>query len=625
MHRLAFVCLVLVACHDSSEHSCNTVTDCPGDPTCTAITCEHRVCHYNNYSSQSSSPLNEPGDCKHIICDGNGGYLIAVAMTDLPATSASCQLAQCSSDGTPTVSQAPAGTSCGAGLVCSDAGACVGCNSPHDCPGTDTQCSTRTCDNATCGRMDPPAGTKVATGQTKGDCKSLECDGNGGILTVNDDTDVPVNTSLCVSKTCTNGSLVTANQPQGTMCGTSLVCNANGICGECELPTDCPGAGTPSACHTFTCTTHVCGTTNAADGTVCADSSDVTRCRAGACVTTFAVVKAGDGTTALSTASAQVQIEERYLTDGALVAETGNPIAMPTTVSGTNDACTIAGLFGTEPPVEGFLARSGDEHYVTLACYNAAPLSFSIASTMASATNRVVARIDAMRAVDTSTHLPASFSGGAVRAATTSDGNEIWVVGSESGSTTGGAWYTTLGADTGTQLTDAPSTMHVVKTFGSQLYGSSDAAHGFPNVFTIGSGEPTTAPQTCTALPGLPTGSGPTNEPLDFALVTVGATETLYIADSRSAASSGGIEKWTSDGTTWHLISTFDGLASGVGMYSLTAYVSGTSVIILAVSNTAAGNVVVSYTDDGASTPAPTTLATAPANTGYRGIALSPH
>jgi hypothetical protein len=684
---------MLAACEDEQRIVCGTVADCPGDPTCVDIQCTGHICKFNDYPDQSSSPANVTGDCKQIVCDGHGGFYVNVDMTDLPTASGQCQLASCSAEGKPSVGPAQAGTSCGTGLFCDNGGACVGCLTPLQCPGTDTECHARTCVNGTCGMTNAAAGTLLVNGNPKGDCHQVECDGSGGTMTVVDDTDKPAN----VCKFCSTGTIT--NRASGFSCGTSsapLVCDGNGTCGQCNQASDCPGASSDTDCNFHTCNSHVCATTkppsgtptttnppqvagdcheiqcngnggllsptpidNAdvpndnnsctsdtctsgvaantvlTDGTVCADSgSPGTRCRTGVCVPAFSVVRAGDGTNALSSSSAQLQIEERFASDGALVAgaETTNPISLPIAASGSTQACTNAGLAGGGagmPPLEGFLVRSVDEHYATLACYNAAPLTATISGTAASTTNRVVARLDKSQAVDTTTVLNAAFSGNSVRSAITTNGTDIWVSGSETGANgTGGAWYTTVGATGGTQITDNPTTIRVLHSQGGQLMGTSGGPTGFAYVFAIGSGEPTTAGQVCTALPGMPgtTGAGTSPNPLDYAFVTVGSTPTLYITDNRTGLNGGGIEKYTFDGTNWNYVTTFNGLPSVTpGMYAITAYVSSGNVIVLATSNTVSGNLVVSYTDDGASTPTPTTLATAPSNTGYRGISLAPH
>jgi hypothetical protein len=171
MVRLLVCVLWLAACQDEQRIVCGTVADCPGDATCTAIECAGHICKYNNYPDQSLSPLNQPGDCKQIACDGQGGFIVMVDMTDLPATSAQCELARCSADGMPSVTAAQTGTSCGSSMYCSDTGSCVECIGPLQCPGSDSACASRTCINNGCGIAYTAAGTSCGGGK--------HCDGAG--------------------------------------------------------------------------------------------------------------------------------------------------------------------------------------------------------------------------------------------------------------------------------------------------------------------------------------------------------------------------------------------------------------------------------------------------------------
>ncbi|MGE5182211.1 MAG: hypothetical protein ACM31C_09120 [Acidobacteriota bacterium] len=680
------IALSTSACDDFNGPACNTVADC-GDPTCANLVCEDNHCGIMPLPAGAMGTIQTDGDCKLAACDGKGHVVQMADDSDLPAVSGACFVATCTG-GTPSTPPAQAGTTCGQDLVCDDVGKCVGCYTAFECPGTDTECHQRTCTNEMCGVTNVSAGTKLVSGQVKGDCQVIECDGSGGTMSVADNTDKPTTTNQCISVGCSNGAPTSTPLPAGTSCGTGLVCDGNGVCGQCNAPSDCPAlAGGDTDCQSRTCTSHVCGVFEAAagtptstnppqiagdchqiqcdgsggtmtvvddtdpgsdnnsctadtcsggnqvhtalaDGTVCADPGSVgTRCLMGSCVPSVSLVLVGDGSTALSGAAAQVAIEDRY-TDGTLVAETGNPVTLPTAASGGNAACTETGSGGAGAPLEGFLTRSADEHYVLLACYDAAPGTASVLSTASSATNRIVARVDATLAADTTTRLDVAFSGNSVRSATSSDGNLIWVAGSQgSGNTSGGTWYTVHGATGGTQVESTPTTNRCVHIYGGQLYGTSGAPQGYPNVFAIGSGEPVSSGQTVTPLPGMPTGTTATNMPLDYVMLdldpSVAGLDTLYVADNRTAANGGGIQKWTFDGTSWTLATTFDGLTPG--MYALTGFASGAGAVIIAIANTASANVVVMYVDDGVSTPTPTTIATAPANKAYRGVALSPH
>ncbi|MCX6043718.1 MAG: ExeM/NucH family extracellular endonuclease [Chloroflexi bacterium] len=95
--------------------------------------------------------------------------------------------------------------------------------------------------------------------------------------------------------------------------------------------------------------------------------------------------------------------------------------------------------------------------------------------------------------------------------------------------------------------------------------------------------------------------------------------DTLYIADQTA-----GLQKYSFDGATWTARGALAGVVTG-----LTGGISGSSVTLYATSGTAAGNALVSFTDTalfnanlptGAFTP----LATAAANTVFRGVAWAP-
>ena len=228
--------------------------------------------------------------------------------------------------------------------------------------------------------------------------------------------------------------------------------------------------------------------------------------------------------------------------------------------------------------------------------------------------------------VDTSTRLNAAFDGNDIRGVTSVDGTAFWASGNGSAST-GGVHYLKLGALGSTQILAVPANARVVHVIAGQLYGSSGSG-AFVNVFTVGAGTPTVAGQTATTLNGLPVVAGPS--PYSFVLAdinpNVAGVDTLYIADDRApGVNTGGIQKWSFDGMTWKIVTTFNnGVATGVR--GLAGAVSGTVVTLLATTTEGSANTVVVFTDDQVNmNPKGTVIATAPANTVYRGIALSPN
>jgi hypothetical protein len=310
---------------------------------------------------------------------------------------------------------------------------------------------------------------------------------------------------------------------------------------------------------------------------------------------------------AASTATA-VSVEVYRATDGGLV----ETIAMPTADNGMQYALTMSGTATSE----GTLSLSTDHRFVTLAGYNAVPGTASITNSSSMTINRVVGRIDATYAVDTSTKLNNAISGGNPRGACTQDGTQFWVVGTSS---QGGLVYTTFGATSATSILATPTNIRACSTTGDQLDISS-ASGAFVGVSTVGSGLPTTAGQTATLVAASGTPQG-------FALVDAdgtGGVDTMYIAVT-SAPGSGtnavNVEKWTFASNTWTK-QTFTPTLSGanLGTVGVTAWVDGTTVHLAAVGTDGR---VFAFDDTGA-TPAVTAIVATVANTAVRGISRSP-
>ena len=339
----------------------------------------------------------------------------------------------------------------------------------------------------------------------------------------------------------------------------------------------------------------------------------------GGTATTFMVLRVGGavdagGATALTGGSTQVYLEERMISDGSLV----RVIALPTAADDAgNEPFAVQG----NSTAEGSLTRSVNGHYVVIGGYGIAPGNWADAS-VASKTSydggvpRVIARVDNSGNVDTTTQLNA-FNATNIRGVASNDGTAFWATGAANDGTP----YVVL-SSTGA-VTDLQTTLlneRVVQIFGGQVYvsASSGAYHG---VSTIGTGMPTDGGQAVTLLPGMPVDSG---SPYGFSMFdldgSVSGLDTLYIADD--TGSNAGVQKWVFDGNTWTKIATFTDKAVQ-GFRGLTAYFDGTNVILLATTGDAQS--IVKYTDDGVNTsPTGTVLATAPTNTAFRGIALSP-
>ena len=160
---------------------------------------------------------------------------------------------------------------------------------------------------------------------------------------------------------------------------------------------------------------------------------------------------------------------------------------------------------------------------------------------------------------------------------------------------------------------------------GGQLYGTSDLAP-IQNVFTVGSGAPTAATQTLSALPGMPAASG---SPYGFALFNrladVPGPDTLYVADDRAPADGGGILKWQFDGSAWSLVETLSVGSIDAGFRGVAGFASPTGVTLVATTAEPPPNRIVLIVDDGSASPTASVVATAAPDTVWRGIAPSPH
>ena len=666
------------ACNGTGQCvQCVTASTCPGQDTdCQTRTCTAGACGFSFAAAGTTTPTGQtPANCQKLNCNGSGGVVSVADNSDTPLDGNACTTDSCNA-GVPTFTPVAAGTSCGAGLVCDAAGTCLGCNTGADCPGTDTECHTRTCVANTCGVAFTAAGTATAA-QTAGDCKQNECDGSGNIVSANHNADVPSDAFQCTADTCTAGVPTFTPVASGTACSQAggTLCDATGDCVQCNAATDCPGTDTD--CHVRTCPAGTCGVVNTAAGNPTstqtasncqinqcdgagnavnvADNSDVpvdgnqctgdvctagvpsnpnlaagTACTqsggticngAGTCAaaggtpTDFLVLRVGDGVAALSSASTAGFLEHHNL-DGTTA---GTTVNLPVAVSGANKPLTFAGTSTSE----GGLSLSGDGHYVTMAGYAAAPGVAAIAGTTSAVNNRVVGRLDATliasTGLDTSTVFPAAFSAANIRSATTNDGTSFWASGSA-----GAVEYISFGGVTATQLNTTPTNIRFLHVIGGQLYGTSGSG-AFVNVFSVGTGLPTMSGQAATSFPGMPVASGPS--PYSFVLLdrnaAVAGLDTLYVADDRAVGvNTGGIQKWTFDGTTWTLIKTLT--AGAAGFRGLAGVVTGANVTLIATTTATSANAIVAFVDDGSAAPVGTVIATAPTNTVYRGIAFAP-
>jgi hypothetical protein len=225
--------------------------------------------------------------------------------------------------------------------------------------------------------------------------------------------------------------------------------------------------------------------------------------------------------------------------------------------------------------------------------------------------------------INTTTALGDYASGGSPRGAYSTDGIDIWVAGSGTGSLNG-VRFTTLGSTESTRLSTTETTLRGVHVFHGQLYVSTGAGTAF-RIGAVGDGTPTTAGPTITNLEGLPTEGSPHQFFFADLNAEIPGVDTLYVAweDAGVTKYSLAAEQWEAKGTIG---------SSGDNYRGLTGVVNGATVTLYATrkapSTTSGGGELVSIVDtsgyNGVLSGTATVLATAATNTAFRGVALAP-
>jgi plastocyanin len=184
----------------------------------------------NGVPSTTQRPLGDSCGAG-LVCNGAGACVAGCnAPSDCPGADTACSTRTCGAAHTCGVALAAFGTDCGGGLVCNGAGLC-GCSVAADCPGADTACATRQCQAQACSTSFAAAGTALAD-PTPGDCHALQCDGAGNVVSLVDDADLPVDGNVCTQDLCTGG--VPSHPPASS----ATACPG----GTCDGAGNCPTA-----------------------------------------------------------------------------------------------------------------------------------------------------------------------------------------------------------------------------------------------------------------------------------------------------------------------------------------------------------------------------------------------
>jgi Ca2+-binding RTX toxin-like protein len=303
------------------------------------------------------------------------------------------------------------------------------------------------------------------------------------------------------------------------------------------------------------------------------------------------VLRVGDGS-ALPVGNVAVSV---FLDEVTPSGELVQSIAVPATDNGANHALTASALEGGE----GLLSRSDDGRYVFFAGYDAPLGTPSLTNTLAPAVPRVIARVDASGAIDTTTAITDGYSGATIRNAHSPDGTNLWISGSTGGSPSGGIRHTTFGSSgPTTQISTAFTNIRGLTVADGQLYAAASAPASF-RLGAVGLGAPTTPGQPIVTLAGIPgIGEASTfgNSPNQFFFADlsplVPGVDTVYIADNLA-----GLCKFSFSPPAGAWIPNGSLRPGSQGLRSLAGRVEAGTVTLYAASTATENNEVVRYVD----------------------------
>ncbi len=109
----------------------------------------------------------------------------------------------------------------------------IPCAQEMDCPPSNDPCVVSTCFEQRCLMINAALNTVVEQQQAH-DCRMRVCDGNGQIIELDDDIDLPDDDgNPCTKSACKEGAAAHLSVPVGQTCNTDGICNGHGGCGEC--------------------------------------------------------------------------------------------------------------------------------------------------------------------------------------------------------------------------------------------------------------------------------------------------------------------------------------------------------------------------------------------------------
>ena len=309
----------------------------------------------------------------------------------------------------------------------------------------------------------------------------------------------------------------------------------------------------------------------------------------------LAVLRLGDGQQTLVNSGNSIFVDQ-FTTNGTLVNSTSIP-----------DAGTGALLLGGSATSEGGLTRSLDGRLLSFLAYhtNRGALSTALSGSTGKTVPRALVTVDASGAVEIRQTSTTLFTGSSPRAVVTDGTNRFW----------------TAGGSQGTQFLQPSGPLSVIQStiintrdiriFGGKLCFSTQS--GEIGIYYL-DGLPVTVSAT-----NLLFATGTNSQPAAFALNT--DWNLAYVADQRSAANGGGIQKWTNSASGWQLSYLFK--LGTTGAFGLAVDFSQAVPVLYATTAESSDNRLIRIADTGADAVVQK-LASAGTNRWFRGVEFAP-
>ena len=316
------------------------------------------------------------------------------------------------------------------------------------------------------------------------------------------------------------------------------------------------------------------------------------------------VLQAGDGTNALTN------------TGNPIILREFTPAGLPGFSLNVPASGTAALVIRGNATSEGYLSRSADNNFIVFGAYLAALPNTTVLNTSTAAQiQRAIGLVNNAGTLSIGAISNATFAGSDMRAAAASNNAHFWANTASQGS----AYF---GSGSPNNIQSGKLNMRALAVFNGQLYASSQVTTGLPSdigVYAVGNGTPVASGQTMTTI--INTGAG--SQPGQF-FFNAGGT-ICYIADARSVANGGGIQKWIYSANTWSLAYTLPTGTTSAGAFGVVADFNGNNPLVYATTTESSANRLVGIIDQGANSNY-TTLATAStSNTIFRGLCLAPN